>query len=177
MSDREAFEKWARRTGFDLSLSFDLELVPEGYYGSATTRSAWNAWQAAQTQTLLEVIRDTTGCPTKALQHSREPVVGADCVQMPTNVDQARAMAIVGTNWLKDHAPDQLIAPQPVVPEEHVVLKLKDALMLQINIHDQLKGGNLGMNGNRLASSGQALGKAIIKARHLLSAGKGADSE
>jgi hypothetical protein len=49
MSDasREAFEKWARRTGFDLSLSFDLELVPEGYYGSATTRSAWNAWQAA----------------------------------------------------------------------------------------------------------------------------------
>jgi hypothetical protein len=26
-------------------------------------------------------------------------------------------MAIVGTNWLKDHAPDQLIAPQPVVPD------------------------------------------------------------
>jgi hypothetical protein len=35
--------------------------------------AAWEAWQAAQTQTLLEVIRDTTGCPTKALQ-SREPV-------------------------------------------------------------------------------------------------------
>jgi hypothetical protein len=52
----------------------------------------------------------------EALQ-SGEPVVGTDCVQLPTNVDQARAMAIVGTNWLKDHAPDQLIAPQPVVPQ------------------------------------------------------------
>jgi hypothetical protein len=78
-----------------------------------------------------------------------------------------RSNILSGESALRDNT-----TPQPVVPEEHVVLKLKDALMLQINIHDQLKGGNLGMNGNRLASSGQALGKAIIKARHLLSAGK-----
>jgi hypothetical protein len=57
MGDREAFEKWWPSVGQTIGKV-----------------AAWEAWQAAQTQTLLEVIRDTTGCPTKALQHSGEPV-------------------------------------------------------------------------------------------------------
>jgi hypothetical protein len=73
MSDREAFEKWYMSRGwvdtFDPLVKHD-----HGAYIVTETCEAWEAWQAAQTQTLLEVIRDTTGCPTKALQ-SGEPVV------------------------------------------------------------------------------------------------------
>ena len=58
MSDREAFEKWWPSVGQTIGKV-----------------AAWEAWQAAQAQTLLEVIRDDSGCPTKALQHSGEPVV------------------------------------------------------------------------------------------------------
>jgi hypothetical protein len=53
--NREAFERWV----------CDLNRAP----------TAWEAWQAAQAQTLLEVIRDDSGCPTEvriaeALQHA-----------------------------------------------------------------------------------------------------------
>jgi hypothetical protein len=61
MSDaiREAFEKWWPSVGQTIGKV-----------------AAWEAWQAAQAQTLLEVIRDASGCHTKALQ-SGEPVAAA----------------------------------------------------------------------------------------------------
>ena len=63
MSDREAFEKWWPSVGQTIGKV-----------------AAWQAWQAAQAQTLLEVIRDDIECPVEvrvaeSLQHSEsEPV-------------------------------------------------------------------------------------------------------
>jgi hypothetical protein len=71
MSDRDAFEKWAKGL-------LDLQHIGP-CYGDEATQTAFEAWQAAQAQTLLEVIRDDSGCPTKALQHSGEPVVDELC--------------------------------------------------------------------------------------------------
>ncbi len=64
---RQAFEKWA---GGSYLLAHN-----NGQYSSRDTQRAWEAWQAAQAQTLLEVIRDDSGCPTEvriaeALQHA-----------------------------------------------------------------------------------------------------------
>ena len=72
MSDaiREAFEKWAEN---DYMLGYS-----NGKYGSRFTQCAWEAWQAARAQTLLEVIRDDSGCPAEvrvveAMQEEAEP--------------------------------------------------------------------------------------------------------
>jgi hypothetical protein len=71
MSDREAFEKWAQGKSLLINIREEMMYAAGGYIN--VKEMAWEAWQAAQAQTLLEVIRDTTGCPTKALQ-SGEPV-------------------------------------------------------------------------------------------------------
>ena len=110
MSDREAFEKWYMSRGwvdtFDPLVKHD-----HGAYIVTETCEAWEAWQAAQTQTLLEVIRDTTGCPTKALQ-SGEPIAAVkgwfhgECVIQALDPEAVlpAGMALYAT-------------PQPVVPE------------------------------------------------------------
>jgi hypothetical protein len=57
MSDREAFEKWAE-DNYMLGYS-------NGKYVSRFTQCAWEGWQADRSQTLLEVIRDDSGCPVE----------------------------------------------------------------------------------------------------------------
>jgi hypothetical protein len=63
-------------------------------------------------------------------------------------------------------------APQPVVPEGSVILSLKDAKMLLINVVDQLRITKGVCDANRLASSNNALISAILDAEKQLSAGK-----
>jgi hypothetical protein len=57
MTDREAFEKWAE-DNYMLGYS-------NGKYVSRFTQCAWEGWQADRSQTLLEVIRDDSGCPVE----------------------------------------------------------------------------------------------------------------
>lgn len=42
-SERERFEKWARRSGFDL-----CRMIEQKTYWSSHTDDAWLAWQAAK---------------------------------------------------------------------------------------------------------------------------------
>jgi hypothetical protein len=97
MSDREAFEKWWPSVGQTIGKV-----------------AAWEAWQAAQAQTLLEVIRDTTGCPTKALQ-SGEPVAWMSPNKQ--SLEFSRPDTVYGSHTIPLYT-----TPQPVVPVKHIVI-------------------------------------------------------
>jgi hypothetical protein len=92
MSDREAFEKWWPSVGQTIGKV-----------------AAWEAWQAAQAQTLLEVIRDTTGCPTKALQHSGEPVVDVN-QQLVEALQAVLDCGSTSDQWWIDKAREALLS-------------------------------------------------------------------
>ena len=57
MSDREAFEKWYMSRGWVDTVD-PLVQDDHGAYTVTETCEAWQAWQAAQYQALLEVIRN-----------------------------------------------------------------------------------------------------------------------
>jgi hypothetical protein len=99
MSDREAFEKWWPSVGQTIGKV-----------------AAWEAWQAAQAQTLLEVIRDDSGCPVEvrvaeAQQHSEsEPVAWMSPNKQ--SLEFSRPDTVYGSHTIPLYT-----TPQPVVPE------------------------------------------------------------
>jgi hypothetical protein len=85
--------------------------------------AAWEAWQAAQAQTLLEVIRDDSGCPVEvrvaeAQQHSGEPVAWMSPNKQ--SLEFSRPDTVYGSHTIPLYA-----SPQPVVPEGYVLVPVE----------------------------------------------------
>ena len=112
MSDREAFEKWWPSVGQTIGKV-----------------AAWQAWQAAQAQTLLEVIRDDIECPVEvrvaeSLQHSESEPVAWHISKDPDDdqsshvtADGEFASSYAQMGW---KVSPLYTTPQPVVPEAKV---------------------------------------------------------
>ena len=121
MSDREAFEKWFLDTqGYD---PFSKSLNQESEERAMT---AWEAWQAAQAQTLLEVIRDDSGCPTEvriaeAVQHAGQGEAAAWHTEDPlTDKSATTYKADIADMWRKKGwpvTPLYYATSQPAVPD------------------------------------------------------------
>jgi hypothetical protein len=93
-----------------------------GAYIVAETCEAWEAWQAAQTQTLLEVIRDDSGCPVEvrvaeAQQHSGEPVAWMSPNKQ--SLEFSRPDTVYGSHTIPLYT-----TPQPVVPEAEALARM-----------------------------------------------------
>ena len=104
MSDREAFEKWWPSVGQTIGKV-----------------AAWEAWQAAQAQTLLEVIRDDSGCPVEvrvaeALQ-SGEPVAWMSPNKQ--SLEFSRPDTVYGSHTIPLYT-----TPQPAVPEAEALARM-----------------------------------------------------
>ena len=107
MSDREAFEKWAKGL-------LDLQHIGP-CYGDEATQTAFEAWQAAlqsgeSSRAMLDAVTHGTGI-TKGgkhvpledfyVQHSGEPVVDADAKR------EAESLAMsLWQKWYKDDSPN-----------------------------------------------------------------------
>jgi hypothetical protein len=94
-----------------------------GAYIVTETCEAWQAWQAGQSQALLEVIRDTTGCHTKA-QQSAEPIAAVKGWFHGECVIQALDPEAVLPAGMALYA-----APQPVVDVNQQLVEALDACL------------------------------------------------
>jgi hypothetical protein len=120
MSDREAFEKWAQGKSLLINIREEM-MYTAGYIN--VKEMAWEAWQAAQAQTLLEVIRDDSGCPVEvrvaeAQQHSGEPVAWMSPNKQ--SLEFSRPDTVYGSHTIPLYA-----SPQPVVPEGYVLVPVE----------------------------------------------------
>jgi hypothetical protein len=147
----------------------DLERVENSTTGETRKRVVW----------VIDGLRALFRQPTQPVVDVNQQLVDA------LRVCEECLMFIHGGEPLRTDVPLKLareallsagkLSPQPVVPEGWVQLKLKDALMLQINVNEQLRITRGGCDANRLASSSNALTAAIMEAQALLSAGKGGE--
>lgn len=79
------------------------------------------------------------------LEHNWKQIRCPEMVNLPTNVEQARAMATVGTQWLMDNAPSELTHPWQM----YLVAKKQNdemtSLLADINEYCQANGiGTIG---------------------------------
>lgn len=92
--EREAFERWATERFKQFSQPVARDFLHGGHYVLGSIDRAWETWQA----------------------RAALAAAPADRVPIPTDADQAAGMVLVGTAWLKEHAPERLKAPAEQAP-------------------------------------------------------------
>ena len=90
--EREAFEAWFEqertRTWFAAGCDKDRGPIPSEFWAMGIKADWWTGWQARS-------------------------ALAANSGPMPTNADQAAAMALLGEAWLQENAPERLRAATP----------------------------------------------------------------
>jgi hypothetical protein len=126
---REAFEKWAQGKSLLLNIREEL-MYAAGYIN--VKEMAWEAWQAAQAQTLLEVIRDDSGCPVEvrvadALQSGELMVTKTQISEAifgwGLRNDDGHNLSMDDTDEIAEYIVTR--TPQPVVPEGYVLVPVE----------------------------------------------------
>lgn len=99
----------------------------------------------------------------RRLQHNWKQIRCPEMVNLPTNVEQARAMATVGTQWLLDNAPSELTHPWQM----YLVAKKQNdemtSLLADINEYCQVNG--IGTIGDSASKALMTHHKALVEGK------------
>jgi len=111
----------------------DVGSVLEGWAEQAEVLEKQNTALAAQNAKLLELVESArsdyisehddgvTDCVTPYDLYNLTPAACLAQVQIPQNADDAAAMALLGTNWLQQNAPERLTEYMNQVRAEAVI--------------------------------------------------------